>query len=106
MWRELGIVRRGEMIEDAMGRIDFWTRAVLELAPPEPRAWELLNMLTIARLAAQSAHAREESRGTHYRADFPEPRDEWHVHTVLEAVVEGESIRGLSVARQPVVESA
>ncbi len=36
------------------------------------------NALLAARLIAQSALAREESRGAHYRTDFPESRDPAH----------------------------
>jgi succinate dehydrogenase/fumarate reductase flavoprotein subunit len=43
----------------------------------------LINMLTVARLTAMSALAREESRGVHYRSDFPEARDEFLSHTVI-----------------------
>jgi L-aspartate oxidase len=33
--------------------------------------WELQNLLTAARLMIDAALTREESRGTHFRADFP-----------------------------------
>ena len=39
-------------------------------------------LLTCARLAADAALLRKESRGAHYRTDFPEPRDEWQRHLV------------------------
>lgn len=43
--------------------------------------WEYANMLTCALLMAKSALAREESRGGHYREDFPERSDEtWRKH--------------------------
>jgi L-aspartate oxidase len=37
----------------------------------------------LARLVAGSALAREESRGSHFRVDFPEQRDELERHVVL-----------------------
>ena len=43
---------------------------------------ELADMLTCARLVTEAALAREESRGAHYRRDFPEPREEWRRHLV------------------------
>jgi L-aspartate oxidase len=105
MWRQMGIVRRAASIEDAVQRVSFWTRAVQKLSEPEPGAWELMNMLTIARLAAQGALAREESRGTHFRDDFPEARAEWRAHTLLAPVIDGEHVRGVHIGREAVAES-
>ncbi|HHX41923.1 MAG TPA: L-aspartate oxidase [Armatimonadetes bacterium] len=49
-----------------------------------PRVAELQNMLTISRLIAQAALKREESRGGHYRTDFPRRDDEqWRRHVVF-----------------------
>jgi succinate dehydrogenase/fumarate reductase flavoprotein subunit len=41
------------------------------------RAGELGNMLTVARLITLAALQRTESRGAHFRSDYPEPRAEW-----------------------------
>ncbi|MFC9779022.1 L-aspartate oxidase [Paenibacillus chitinolyticus] len=46
--------------------------------------YEFANLLTCALLTAEAALRREESRGGHYREDFPQRRDEqWLKHTVL-----------------------
>lgn len=42
-----------------------------------------LNMTTSATLVAAGALQREESRGGHFRTDFPEPRPEWERHTEM-----------------------
>jgi L-aspartate oxidase len=48
--------------------------------------WELQNMLLAARLMIASALARIESRGVHFRSDFPEPSPKLAgVHVVLRA---------------------
>ena len=39
------------------------------------------NMLAAAKLMATSAYKREESRGGHYRSDFPEQVDAWKHRT-------------------------
>ena len=102
MWRQMGIVRRGPMLADAIERLDFWRAAVRRLAPPEPRAWELANMLTVARLAAVSALSREESRGTHYRADFAQEREDWRAHTLLVPRMGAGGVCGLELSLEPV----
>ena len=106
MWRQMGIERNRAAIEDAISRLDFWTRAVIGIAPADIKSWELVNMLTLARLASESALARSESRGTHFRADFPCIDPAWRVHTVLSAVRENGAIRSLIHEREPVAESA
>ncbi|MBW5449015.1 L-aspartate oxidase [Cohnella sp. CFH 77786] len=46
---------------------------------------EFANLLTCAALAAESALSREESRGAHYREDYPERDDDrWLKHTIIE----------------------
>jgi L-aspartate oxidase len=61
--------------------VDFWCRYVLTRTFDARPGWELQNLLTVARLMIGSALEREESRGTHYRRDFPERDDEhWRRH--------------------------
>ena len=77
MWRNVGVRRDGE----GSGRSLAERRALVPLragpAIQRPAAWELQNMLTIARLMIRAALAREESRGCHVRTDFP-ARDDAH----------------------------
>ena len=40
-----------------------------------PEGWECQNMLTVSLLMAQAAGQRTESRGVHYRSDYPETDD-------------------------------
>lgn len=66
----------------------------LPLIPATLRAWgELDNLLTIGDLILKSALFRQESRGGHYRLDYPETEPDWAVHTVVErggeAAIEG-----------------
>lgn len=105
MWRQMGIERSADLLEDALEKIGFWTQAVADLAPVEPRSWELLNLLSVAQLSARSALAREESRGVHYRSDYPEPKDKWRAHIRLEPVAEDGRIVAVGLARQPISEA-
>jgi L-aspartate oxidase len=73
LWSKVGIVRAGKELCAAAAQLD-----ALDLAPsPKPgRAdGEARNILETARLIARSALAREESRGAHYRTDFPLKND-------------------------------
>ncbi|MAB78980.1 MAG: L-aspartate oxidase [Planctomycetes bacterium] len=97
LWRQLGIERKRADMEDALSRIRLWTRAVSELARPEPRTFELLNMLSVAHLSAVSALHRTESRGVHYRTDFPERSPEPVTHTLLRPCFEDARIQRVEV---------
>ncbi|MCL2741249.1 MAG: L-aspartate oxidase [Oscillospiraceae bacterium] len=45
--------------------------------------YELYNSISLSRMVIASALEREESRGAHYRSDFPEQRDEWRRSIVV-----------------------
>lgn len=99
MWRQLGVKRSRPLMEDALVKIALWTRAVTELGPPDPIVFELVNMLTVANLTAVGAFVREESRGVHYRLDYPSSSDAWAAHSRLEPVCEGSRIRAVRASR-------
>lgn len=75
MWRNVGIRRDAAGLEQAAGQVDFWNRYVSTREFHTVEGWELQNMLLVARLMIASAAARAESRGVHFRSDFPEPTD-------------------------------
>ena len=58
---------------------------------------EVWNLIDVAYLILTSALFRKESRGGHYRLDFPQTETEWQDHTVIEQDVwQQQSISGLS----------
>jgi L-aspartate oxidase len=82
MWRDAGIVRDGASLARAASVLAAWQSA---LATPTDRpSQELADLLTCCRLVTEAALAREESRGAHYRDDFPEPREAWRRHLVYQ----------------------
>jgi succinate dehydrogenase / fumarate reductase flavoprotein subunit len=60
--------------------------------------WELDNLLDVAMMIAQGAIMRQESRGAHFREDFPERRDAFQFHTIATMAVFGK----VRFARKPV----
>lgn len=75
MVRKMGIVRDATRLEEAQHDVDFWCRYVLAREFRDRAGWELQNLLTVARLMIHSALDRTESRGTHFRSDFPNRDD-------------------------------
>jgi L-aspartate oxidase len=71
MWRNVGIRRDEDGLKEAVEQVDFWDRYVSQREFGKVAGWELQNMLLVARLMIDSALARRESRGVHYRSDFP-----------------------------------
>lgn len=71
MWRQVGLNREAAGLQDARQRIGFWHHYLLRSPLRDRRSCELANMLTVAALVTESALARQESRGTHFRSDCP-----------------------------------
>jgi L-aspartate oxidase len=81
MVRKMGIVREKSKLEEALSDVGFWSRYVLGREFNIRAGWELQNLLTVATLMIEAALTREESRGTHFRSDFPQRNDEhWLRH--------------------------
>src|SRR5262249_52066596 len=77
MMRQMAVVREGAGLGQARQAVAFWCRYVLAREFDGRAGWELQTLLTIARLMIGSALRREESRGVHFRSDFP-ARDDAH----------------------------
>jgi L-aspartate oxidase len=83
MVRNMGIVRDRRRMTEAKRDVEFWCRYVLTREFDTRAGWELQNLLTVASLMIDAALTREESRGTHFRSDFPRPDDaKWKKHIV------------------------
>jgi L-aspartate oxidase len=71
MGRNVGIERDAAGLEEASHNVEFWDRYVTPCEFTQPQGWELQNLLLISRLMIAGAIARKESRGVHFRRDFP-----------------------------------
>lgn len=81
MWRNAGINRRGTRLLLTARILNFWERAMPEPACRED--YELRNMTLLGRLMVEAALLRKESRGSHFREDFPDTAPDWQTHVVL-----------------------
>src|SRR5918999_1440352 len=84
MWRNVGIERSGEHLAETREIAAFWSRYVMDktfsprtLGTAATAGWELQNMLTVCALITDAAYTRTESRGAHFRVDYPH-RDDTH----------------------------
>ncbi len=104
VWQSAGICRQQSRLDEALTQVSQWQSQfdglsisqALVLKPGETlelpeqvtgnhiRLWgEVRNLLAIAALILKSAAFRTESRGGHYRSDYPTPDAQWLGHTVL-----------------------
>ena len=70
MWEKVALVRDGNGLAAALGRLESW--ATVDRDPDET-----VNLWTVARLVTAAALARCESRGSHFRSDYPEADEVW-----------------------------
>lgn len=109
MWQSAGICREHRSLAAAITQVETWRQELMALPlsqtlttlltspdrSPLPlsssaliqalRLWgETRNLLDVAYLILKSAALRTESRGGHYRSDYPTVDPEWQVHTLVE----------------------
>jgi L-aspartate oxidase len=106
MWQSAGICRTQEVLEKALTHVISWREEIEQLkigqylfnltpnqtvkfnsdgAENNLRIYaETVNLLEIAYLILQSAAFRKESRGGHYRLDYPETSPDWAGHTLVQ----------------------
>jgi L-aspartate oxidase len=75
MGRHAGIVRHEAGLQEALADVEVWSKYVLNHEFVVPDGWELQNLITVARLMLSAMIRRRESRGVHYRGDYPRPDD-------------------------------
>ncbi|TPG84304.1 L-aspartate oxidase [Brevibacillus laterosporus] len=80
MLRKVGVKREAKGLQEALQELESM-QAILSTHTIKREAFELKNLLTTAILTTRAALARTESRGGHYRVDYPELNEEkWHKH--------------------------
>lgn len=105
VWQSAGICREQAPLEQAIAQVEDWrqtlgalpiSQVLTQIRPPQAIVWkdpnlgsqlqtwgEARNLLDVAHLLLKSALFRCESRGGHYRYDYPDPDLAWKVHTLV-----------------------
>ncbi|MBD2301525.1 L-aspartate oxidase [Nostoc sp. FACHB-190] len=108
VWQSAGICREQARLDEAIATIAAWqqdfvnlplSQFLLSLRANETvkfqtlgierqlRLWaETRNLLDVANLTLRSAAFRTESRGGHYRIDYPETNPDWQIHTIVQSL--------------------
>ena len=87
MWKDAGIIRTGSSLSNAIQHLEELGPSTTN--PQTRRGHEAQNLLVSGTLVARSALAREESRGAHYRTDFP---DHDNVRFLKHSIIQGSSV--------------
>ncbi len=76
-WDNVGIVRNKECLVEAASILAAWYDSLPQ--PTDQPSYELRDLVLTGRFLAEAALLREESRGAHFRSDFPRASAEWSV---------------------------
>ena len=84
MWRHAGLLRSRDTLNDLVTRLSSWWAHLGDVrasAPGDRDVRRLSSLVTVGLLIARAALRREESRGGHFRTDFPHRDDiHWQKH--------------------------
>jgi L-aspartate oxidase len=84
MWRQAGLVRSEDSLRHAVAPLTAWREAVArarDWTPADRELRRVASLVTVGLLVARAALRREESRGGHFREDFPRRDDiHWRKH--------------------------
>jgi L-aspartate oxidase len=92
MWERVGILRDKESLQRALREFDQIAKSNLSMSST--------NFVTLAMLVAKAALWREESRGGHFRNDFPEQREQFRVHSIQKMGVDIGASDTINFSRQ------
>jgi fumarate reductase (CoM/CoB) subunit A len=112
MWDKVGIFRTGKEIQEAITEIErireneLAKLYVMDNGARFNREWiealEIQNLVTVAEMVAKAALMREESRGAHYRRDFPKIDNQNWFNNIIIRQERGE----MTFTKTPVVATA
>ncbi len=105
-WKKVGVARKEPELSEALAEIETLAEAAGRAkAAGGPvynamytAALDLRNMIDVSRMVAASARMREETRGAHFRQDFPEQRDDYGLFNIY---LRRGSAGGIAMEKRP-----
>jgi L-aspartate oxidase len=76
-----GVLRSALSLSTTLDALDQ-----ISAGEPSTASWEMTNLLFVGRALTQAALLREETRGSHWREDFPDASDRWLVRLQTQVV--------------------
>lgn len=87
MFEKIGIIRTEADLQSALRRFEEIEESMETMQSDKPSTiksiLELMNVLMVAKAVARSALLREESRGSHFRIDYPEKDRKFKINTLI-----------------------
>ncbi len=77
MWKNVGIERDENSLSESMSKLGTWAKYIFLEEFSSPVGWEVQNMFILALVMTHAALTRQESRGAHFRKDFPSADENW-----------------------------
>ena len=90
-------IERLKELKERAGEIELTSKSLV-MNQALVQLWELHHLLDVSMVIASGALARKESRGAHYREDYPERSQEFQYHTLAYMTEFG----GVTLGRRPI----
>jgi L-aspartate oxidase len=87
MWNSAGLERSKESLEKALYTVDGWIREVMG-SPRNTKNRQILDILLVCGATLRGALFRQESRGVHFRSDYPYEKSSFRVDTLIQNILE------------------
>ena len=87
MWDNGGLVRNKQGLNRVLKfikqQLDNYSRYKISRLSSLPKLIEYKNLLTTSKLILESAIKRKESRGSHFRSDYPKTDKNWQKNIII-----------------------
>ena len=107
MWRNVGVVRNGKHLKLALKELDKFKKVKLDVGNSLSMnekliaALDIRNMFPTCEMIIKSALFRKESRGAHYRSDYPRSLERWRKNILCIPMVKGMKIKTKQISKVP-----